>query len=199
VIIRNIRINGLLQTSGPGLNGISFTSGAQLVIDRCDIFGFNTNGLSVALSTTGYVKVLNSTFSNNPTGISASSTSGFALVQVVNSSFVGTNSSGTEVGVGVSAGSGGAISVINSNFQDLATGAQALAGGILVVDSSFFQFTGTAITTASGSFFPTNVSNNSFYGSGTAFGGSGSYSSAGNNKIGSGATQGATPGAMTVK
>ena len=30
VIIRNIRINGLLQTSGPGLNGISFTSGAQL-------------------------------------------------------------------------------------------------------------------------------------------------------------------------
>ena len=203
VIIRNLRFQGGLGNgSSPGTagtNGISFTSGAQLIIDRCDIIGFNTNGLAVSLSTTGLVEVRNSTFSNNPTGVSASSTSGFAAVQVINSVIVGTLNSGAQVGIGVRAGSGGAISINNSSFQDLLTGAQVSAGGILNVDSSYFTSTGTAISTASGTTFPTSVSNDSFYNAGTAFGGAGNYTSAGNNRISAGTTQGATPSAMTVK
>ena len=198
VILRNLRINGLRQTASPGINGVSVQSAAQVIIDNCDIFGFNTSGLSVSLGTTGLVEVRNSTFRNNSTGISSSSTSGFAAVQVINSSIVGTFS-GTQVGIGVNAQGGGAISVSNSSFQDLLTGAQVAAGGILNIDSSFFSSTGTAISTASGTTFPTNVSNNSFYNAGTAFGGAGSYTSAGNNRIDAGTAQGATPGAMTVK
>ena len=201
VILRNLRIQGLLGSGNPnaGINGINFLAGAELIVDRCDIMGFNANGLNVSLSTTGSVEVLNSTFSNNPTGINAASSSGFAGVHVVNSSIIGTLSSGSGAGIGVNAASGGAISVINSSFEALATGAQAGAGGILFVDSSTFRGIGTAISTSSSSTFPTNVSNNSFYGAGTAFGGAGSYVSGGNNRIGNGTVQGATPSAMTVK
>ncbi len=202
VIIKNLRFQGLLGNgSSPGsagVNGISFASGAQLVIDNCDIVGFNTNGLNVALSTQSFVAVRNSTFRNNAgAGISASSSSGFAVVQVANSSFVGTSSSGAQTQIGVTSGSGGAISVSNSVFQDLSIGAQATGSGFLNVDSSFFSSNATGISTAAGTTL--NVNNNSFYNNGTAaFSVSGSSTSAGNNKI-VGNLGTFAPGGMTQK
>src|ERR1700686_5456490 len=39
-ILRNLRINGCVQTTTPGLNGIRFTTGKMLKIEKVDIFGF---------------------------------------------------------------------------------------------------------------------------------------------------------------
>jgi len=199
VILRNLRINGLLNDPNvtPGINGIKVQSGGQTTIDNCDIFGFNNNGIDVELSAQAFVAVRNTTLRNNKqNAVFAASSSGFAVVQVSNSSIVG---SATFVQGGVNAGTGGAISVSNTTFQDLSIGANVSAGGILNVDSSFFSSMSTGILTAAGTTQPTNVSNNSFYNAGTAFGGAGTYLSASNNRIGSGTAQGATPGAMTVK
>ncbi len=199
VTLRNLRFDGLLGggNANAGLDGIKVQSAGQVTIDNCDIFGFNNNGIEVSLSAQAFVAVRNTTLRNNKqNAIFAASSSGFAVVQVSNSSIVG---AATFTQGGVNAGTGGAISVSNTTFQDLSTGANVSAGGILNVDSSFFSSMTTGILTAAGTTQPTNVSNNSFYNAGTAFGGAGSYLSANNNNIGSGTAQGATPGAMTVK
>jgi parallel beta helix pectate lyase-like protein len=192
IILRNLRINGI----GTGINGIRFLAGRALTVDNCDIFGFTTNGVDVALGATAVAEVRNSTFrNNNGFGVAATTTSGFAVVKVVNSSFFGNLSTGG----GVAANTNGAIAVTNSTFDNLATGAQAGTNAILDIDNSLFSTTGVGITAVAGTFSPVNVSNNSFYNATTAFGGAGTYSSANNNRIGSGTSQGATPSAMLIK
>lgn len=193
VILRNLRINGIIGSGNGGINGVRFLAGAQLVVDNCDIFGFTNNGLDVALGAQAYVEVRNSTFRNNAgNGIGATSTSGFAAVNIFNSSFVGK----TLTGGGVNAATGGAIAVMNSNFQDLNFGAQVSSGGVLSVDSSLISSTNNAVLANTGA--TANVANNSFYNDNVAFGGVGSFVSDGHNKI-AGSGQGATPSAMNVK
>src|SRR2546429_5015564 len=41
IILRNLRLNGI----GTGINGIRFLAGAALIVDKCEIFGFTTNGV----------------------------------------------------------------------------------------------------------------------------------------------------------
>src|SRR5713226_140503 len=48
VIIRNIRLNGLLGSGNAGINGISFISGKDLDVENCVIFGFGTNGINIS-------------------------------------------------------------------------------------------------------------------------------------------------------
>jgi hypothetical protein len=201
VILKNLRLQGLLGNgSSPttaGINGINFTAGAQLVIDNCDIYGFNNSGLNVAVSTTSFVAVRNSTFRNNlVSGISSSSSGGFGVVQVVNSSFVGTNNSGTQAQTGVIAGSGGAIDVSNSSFQDLNIAIQATGNGILNIDSSFIGSNHVGISTVAGTTL--NASNNGFYNNNTAFAVAGTSTSTGNNRV-VGALGTFAPSTMTQK
>src|SRR5690348_9908324 len=76
VVLRNLRINGISGSGNGGINGIRFLSGAQLVVDNCDIWGFTTNGLDIAVAVQSGVEVRNSTFRNNGgSGIRATSTS----------------------------------------------------------------------------------------------------------------------------
>jgi len=193
VILRNLRINGISGSGNGGINGIRFLAGAQLIVDNCDIFGFTNNGLDVALGGQSYTEVRNSTFRNNgANGIGATSTSGFAVVQVFNSSFVGRSLTQG----GVNAASGGAIAVMNSNFQDLNFGAQVSSGGVLSVDSSLITNSNFGVLANSGA--TANVSSNGFYNDNAAFGGVGTFLSDGHNRIGS-SGQGATPGALNVK
>src|ERR1043166_1392607 len=46
VILRNLRINGI----GTGINGIRWLAGRNLTVENCDIFGFTTNGVDIALN-----------------------------------------------------------------------------------------------------------------------------------------------------
>jgi hypothetical protein len=192
VIIKNLRFQGLLgnggNSSNAGINGIRVISGAQTVIENCEIYGFNNNGIDVELSATGVVQVLHTQlFNNKANGLFATTTSGIAVVQVYDSSVVGTNSGGAATQGGILAGNNANVSVGTSNFQDLSYGAQVQVGALLTVDNSFF-FTTTGIMTNPGTNAYAN--NNSFYGNGAAFGGTGTVNTASNNKIGANATVG---------
>ena len=193
VILRNLRINGISGSGNGGINGIRFLSGAQLVVDNCDIFGFNNNGLDVALGAQAGVQVRNSTFRNiGGNAVNATSSSGFALVNIYNSSFVGR---ATAQG-GVNAAVNGAISVSNSNFQELSFAAQVSSGGFLNVDNSFISNSNNGVLANTGA--TANVASTGFYNVNTAFAGVGTFLSDGRNKIGN-SGQGATPGALNVK
>src|SRR6267378_2481022 len=60
VILRGIKFDGV----GSGLNAINFTSGKELIVDRCDIFGFTQNGANVSLGATGTAVVRDTTITN---------------------------------------------------------------------------------------------------------------------------------------
>jgi hypothetical protein len=192
VILRNLRINGISGSGNGGINGVRFLAGAALFVDNCDIFDFTTNGVDVALGAQATVEIRNTTFRNiGGNSVNATSTSGFALVQVYNSSFAGRLTQG-----GVNAATGGSITVQNSNFHGLNFGGQVSSGGFLNMDSSIISNGTSGVLANSGA--TANVGSNAFYNVNTAFAGVGSFLSDGRNRIGNTA-QGATPGAMNVK
>ena len=61
VIIRNLRFDGLLGNGGSsgtaGINGINFISGAALIVEKCEIFGFASNGINIAPNQTAKVSI----------------------------------------------------------------------------------------------------------------------------------------------
>jgi hypothetical protein len=79
VIIRGLSFDGV---SGGGLNGIVFTSGAQLSVERCLIKGFSQDGIRVNLSASGAVYVTNTYITNVSSGIVAQTTAGALTVTI---------------------------------------------------------------------------------------------------------------------
>lgn len=194
VILKNLRFQGLLGAgnANAGITGISYSSGAVLVVDHCEIYGFNTTGINVALSATGILEVNDTQFFNNKAQISAGASSGAAVVQIVRSSFVGTQTGGSATQSGVNAGSGGNVTISHSNFEDLTFGAQVQSGGALFVDNSSFV-TIVGIQTNSGT--TANATNNTFT-LGAACAGAGTLNTAGDNKVGSGSATGCSTTTM---
>jgi hypothetical protein len=103
VIIRNVRLNGIRQTTTPGLDGIRFQSGGALIVEKCEIFGWGQNGIHlVTNSGTSHVSILDTTVVNNALGgIQINPTTGGTLdvtvsaVQAVSNSFgIGTDTTG---------------------------------------------------------------------------------------------------------
>ena len=61
VVLRNLRFDGLLGngTGGsPGLIGISFTSGSQMSVENCAIFGFSTAGIKASVASGATSRIL---------------------------------------------------------------------------------------------------------------------------------------------
>jgi hypothetical protein len=108
VSIRNLRINGV----GAGVNGISFTSGKEMSIENCYIFGFLTNGVNISLSATGTAHIVNSLIKNigncsgpscpsgNGDGVFAATSAGKVFVNIVNSQIIASANNGVEAGSG---------------------------------------------------------------------------------------------------
>src|SRR5438105_10273478 len=48
IILRNLQFQGLGPSGNAGLNGISYISGLGLIVEHCNISGFNQNGINVA-------------------------------------------------------------------------------------------------------------------------------------------------------
>ena len=67
VILRNLRINGTIKAgSGGSTNGVNFNTGAQLIVENCDIFEFGQNGISITNSANpSRVDVINSVLTGN--------------------------------------------------------------------------------------------------------------------------------------
>src|SRR6266513_23547 len=75
VTLRGIDING----AGTGLNGIRFLAGKALIVDNCQIYGFTTRGIDVALSAAASVDVKDTRINNvGGDGIRVASTAGGA-------------------------------------------------------------------------------------------------------------------------
>src|SRR5271155_2084092 len=64
VTLRNLRLNGI----GAGINGIRFLSGATVVIENCEIFGFTAAAINIAPGAGGSVFVSTSTLTSNLNG-----------------------------------------------------------------------------------------------------------------------------------
>ena len=127
VIIRNIQINGILQSASAGLNGINFTSGRMLSVEHCTIFGFSQAGIGVNTSANATLNVLNSNITNVANGISLASSGGAVVAEIDHTTIQKMSSNGitssagsvfvtvtnsnilNAAGVGINVGSAGAV------------------------------------------------------------------------------------------
>ena len=191
VTLRGLDINGF----GNGINGIRFLAGKALIVDNCQIYGFTTNGIDVALTAAASVDVKDTRINNiGGDGIKIASTGGGAALAVerVNISRVG--ASGIEV-------AGGGLGAVNNSLMfGNGNGAAATANGaILNVSNTMFSSNniGANASVAGASI---GLDNNAFYGNNTAVNGvAGSqFVSANNNKFDNNPINGANPSSSMV-
>jgi hypothetical protein len=85
IILRNLRFNGLIQTSSPGVVGVQINTAGRVVFEKCDIFGFNSAAILVATSATSSptINVQETTINNNAAGISVKPTGGTVKITLV--------------------------------------------------------------------------------------------------------------------
>jgi hypothetical protein len=109
VILRNLRIFGLLGSTSAGVTGVAINSAAKVVIEKCDIFGFSGAAVQVSVSSgTLQLKVQETTLNNNGGGITSKPSGG----AVVNASIERTHADvNTGAGVKVDGTAGGSSNV----------------------------------------------------------------------------------------
>jgi hypothetical protein len=164
VIIRNLRFNGLAQTSNGGLNGIVYNSGGQLSIENCDIFGFTQSAINANTSTTSELYVTNTYITNVANGISVATT-GSQLAGAIDHTYI---INVTTNGIASSAGN---INFEVTNTLILSATTAVLAGSAnsrFNVDTSTIA-TNTTAFNASVSGAAIRISNNNVYDNGTNY------------------------------
>ena len=185
VTIRNLRIDGLLGngTGSAGVNAIVFNSGAQLTVENCVIFGFNTAGISANTSANASLNITNTTITNTPNGISLTASAGNLYGAIDHVTIQDTSSNGITT-------SGGGIIVFNvtnsviAGNNNVGTAVNAGTGGTrLNVDSSSITASNTGFNAASGAII--RISNNTIYNNNTNFSiaAGGTIASSGNNRV----------------
>jgi hypothetical protein len=98
VIIRDVSIAG----AGTGFDGMRFVSGKSLMVDHCWIYGFNGNGansdgIDVALTAVGTLKVINTVIENiTGDGIHLNSSGGQANAIISNTEIMNCGGDGVE-------------------------------------------------------------------------------------------------------
>ena len=138
VIIRNVRLNGVGQTNGPGTDGVRFNSGKALVVENCEIFGWQ-NGIVVQTGVNSQTKILRTVVENSSlVGVLIKPSAAIATVAMWESAAV-------DNGVGVKGDStaGGEVRMTISSSHvanNVGDGVQANAGapnvGIVIQASS---------------------------------------------------------------
>src|SRR5579864_6639572 len=150
VILRNLRINGALQTANPGVNGISFNTGGQLIVEKCEIFGFASSGINVVTSTNAKVSISETHIQNVATN---ANTAGVLIAPSANVNVMISKSWVEGTGQnGIFANGGGAgnihLNVNNSVVTGIGgTGVQVTSAGTTVTG----EVIGTQISYAGGS------------------------------------------------
>ncbi|HLW53689.1 MAG TPA: hypothetical protein VKW06_12685, partial [Candidatus Angelobacter sp.] len=149
VIIRNIRINGLLNSGNAGINGIRFLSGKDLEVQDCTIFGFGTNGVDIALGAAATANVINTVIQNSGNdGISVNDTAANALVGIEHTTVDQSGNVGIE-------GLANARLVVNNStvFHAVNDGVKADAGTVqATVGDSDLSFNTNGFTVTGGAF-----------------------------------------------
>jgi len=110
----NLRFQGIVNGGNGGFNAIRFIAGKALNVINCDIWGFTTNGIDVALNqaTNATVLVSNTTVKNcNGDGVALTNVGGGVVKAVIDhSQFV-------ECGNGLHAKTGSRVAVRDSVFS----------------------------------------------------------------------------------
>ena len=156
VILRNIRINGVSQSSFPGITGIIFNSGLALIVEHVVIENFGTNGIQFQPTAASNLSVVDTYIENcNNDGILASTAAsggGVNRVTVRNSHVFNSGNNGIEIGAnsrvdlfGVSSTRSGIAGAAGDGL--LANGANI---NVSVDDSIFSNNTGNGIHTQNG-------------------------------------------------
>ncbi len=116
VVIRNVRLQGLLgngsNPSAAGINGISFTNGARLILDHIDVNGFSNNCVVMANTNDAMLSINNSTLENCGAGAILIAPSGATA-----NAFV-TNTVMTDSKFGLRVNDNGKAAVFNSSASD---------------------------------------------------------------------------------
>jgi hypothetical protein len=188
VNLRNLRIQGLYGNGGlSGTNGINFTAGSALHIEKCAIYGFLENGIKVNLASGGQVFIDDTTSQDNGmTGLTVAGTTGGVTGEVHVSI---SNSHFSNNGVGVVAGDSSVVTIRTSDATgNLIVGFQSYAntfGSTMSIADSVAANNGTVGVAAGGGSGTAKirVSNISVFSNGVGFqaGTGGTIQSFGNN------------------
>lgn len=142
VILRNLRINGITT----GLNGIRLLSGGQLIVDKCEIFGFTQNGLDIAQGASAQSWVTNTNIELiGGVGIRATTTTGIVTVGVDKVHVELMNK-------GIESANHSRITINDSFIESAATvGTQADGDAIIIINASVIDLNGSGVETGPGS------------------------------------------------
>ena len=149
VTLRNLRINGVVSSSGGGLNGVKYITGGALHIENCYIFGFTGDGIDVATTTPNAALFVTDTFlTNNKNGIEIAPTAGNVRSMLLRAHADGNS----DVGILLDPGSGiGAGTVVNDSSAVMnATGVE-VTGATLYLGNSVIIRNGTGVSIMGGS------------------------------------------------
>jgi hypothetical protein len=166
VTLRNIRLNGI----GSGINGVRFLSGATLVVENCEIFGFTAAGIAIAPNAGGRFFISGSTLTNNLNGIILDGTGGGSAAPIklsVTQTRIANNSGNGIVGSSTAGHSpvqvvANHIEVVNNNL----IGVSASGTAAILIGDSTITFNGTGVSQAGGGTVP-SYKNNAINGNGT--------------------------------
>lgn len=177
VILRHISINGVNQSTSPGLNGIRYLAGKQLNVEQCVIFGFNTSGIDFSAGTGRNLYVKDTDFTNiTGTAINITApSSGFHVANIEHSRMEGN-------GNGVVLAANCFAMVSNSSlFQNTTNALSAANGATINVDNVVLAHNGTGVNSALGSAF--RLSNTTIVNNGTGINAGGSVRGFFNNRV----------------
>ena len=149
VTLRNLRINGIVSSSGGGLNGVKYITGGALHIENCYIFGFTGDGIDVATTTPNAALFVTDTFlTNNKNGIEIAPTAGNVRSMVLRVHADGNS----DVGILLDPGSGiGAGTVVNDSSAVMNGTGVEVTGATLYLGNSVIIRNGTGVSIMGGS------------------------------------------------
>ena len=190
VRLRNISING----AATGVNGINFLAGLKLIVENCQIFGFQNSsasrGIKANVAATGaQLYVYDSNIANCASGIDVN-TGGASIVAVMDN----VRMSGMTDGLIMGSGSGGTLR--NSVITGMTGVAVKMVAGAISLENDLLNHNGTGIQPSGGTI--TDLSQTAIIGNTVGISNSGgSVQSHGNNQINlNGSTTAPTPGSQ---
>ncbi len=205
VTLRRLSINGTGTSScggnpcglPTGLRGISFNTGGNLYVENCYIQGFVNEGIRMAVTATGdFLYVKDTNIQNCATGISVTTTAGFAVGSLDNVRIE--KMSGNAVVIGTH----GHAHIRNCNFvnngADGVNIAAAVTDGTANIESTFIASNASAGIRNGGTGSIIDISNTSIMQNGTGIAtasgaAGGGVNSHGNNQISGNTSAGTAP------
>lgn len=153
VILRGLDIDGLAFAGD--LRGVEFTAGKQLIIDKCNIYGFGKRNISIESSTTGAEVLISNTLVHDSLTngiVVGGSTNKVVLVNVhsinnPNTGLVVTAGANVQVRDSVLSNNGGAGMLVDNSAVDAeSTGISNNGSGIISQDSAIVRISNVTIS-----------------------------------------------------